>query len=285
MAGGSLHELYVQQHNHRLVGTNGFRPAPAMGDHRGLNGCRRLFSGTASGRTLGRIWDIVASGHTPFKAEKVDGGDRISGRNSLVSGCHHADYVMSPVVIGEEVSYAAIPTALCQIEDNWDTLGMRGSGSNDVSVIDGFIEDVLVAQQVTPPTRNSYYEGQLYDCPGRVVFATYVPVALSLARRALEELALLAANKVPYATDAKLKTRVQAQSHYGRGLGKYRSARTYFYDSLEGVWEKAGRGEAFSDQDRADLYLAGTHTLQTCAEVVRHVADAAGTVYWTKHSL
>ena len=256
---------------------------PAAAWHVMVYNAARLMAATWPAAMVERLWAddpdtmVAASGHTPFKAEKVEGGYRISGRNSFVSGCHHADYVMSPVVIGEEVSYAAIPTALCQIEDNWDTLGMRGSGSNDVSVVDGFIEDVLVAQQVTPPTRNSYYEGQLYDCPGRVVFATYVPVALSLARRALEELALLAANKVPYATDAKLKTRVQAQSHYGRGLGKYRSARTYFYDSLEGVWEKAGRGEAFSDQDRADLYLAGTHTLQTCAEVVRHVADAAGT--------
>ena len=64
--------------------------------------------------------------------------------------------------------------------------------------------------------------------------------------------------------------------HFGRGLGKYRSVRTYFYSTLKQVWERAGNEIEFTDRDRADLYLAGTHTLQTCAEVVRHVADSAG---------
>ena len=243
----------------------------------------RLMASAWPAEMVERLWAdnpdtmVAASGHTPFKADRVDGGYRISGRNAFVSGCHHADYIMSPVLVDGQMHHAAIARDVCQIEDNWDTLGMRGSGSNDVTVQDAFIPEELVAKQAAEPTHNHYYEGQLYNCPSRVVFATYVPVALSLARRALDELELLAANKVPYASDAKLKTRVQAQSHYSRGLGKYRATRAYFYGALEDVWVRAGRGEAFSDRDRADLYLAGTYTLQTCAEVVRHVADAAGT--------
>lgn len=242
----------------------------------------RLMAATWPQAMVERLWGdnpdrlVAASGHTPFQGQKVAGGYRISGRNSFVSGCHHAEFLMSPMFASGEMHTIAVPMDECRIEDNWDTLGMRGSGSNDVSIDDVFIDDDLVATPTEEPVRNRYYEGRLYQCPGRVVFATYVPVALSLARRAVDELELLANNKVPYATDARLKNRVQAQMHYGRALGKYRSVRSYFFDTLETVWNQAGEGHTFTDRDRADLYLAGTHTLQTCAEVVRHVADAAG---------
>ncbi|GIR63948.1 MAG: hypothetical protein CM15mP68_6140 [Pseudomonadota bacterium] len=35
-------------------------------------------------------------------------------------------------------------------------------------------------------------------------------------------------------------------------------------------------------EDRADLYLAGTHAVQASSEVVRHVADIAATTMITK---
>ena len=219
---------------------------------------------------------VSASGHTPLRAER-DGDELIvSGQNSFVSGCHHAKYMMGPLLLDDEPHMVIVPMSQCEIVDNWDTLGMRGSGSNDVRVRDVRVPAAFALSTAVARAPNSYYRGTLYQCPGRVVFATYVPVALSLAARAIDELENLALNKVPYASDGKLGSRPLAQQHYGRALGLYRSARVYFYDALEQTWERARRGEEFDERDRADLYLAGTHALQACAEAVRHVADAAG---------
>ena len=255
----------------------------------------RLMAATWPQQTLDAVWGqnpdamVSASGHTPFIGSPIlsNAGQvyAVSGTNSFVSGCHHAHYIMSPMRVKkrsneeafEETAYLAlVPRGAYEVLDNWNSLGMRGSGSNDVCVADYELPPTLTVAAVNEPVLSPYHHGRLYRCPSRVVFATYIPVALALAKRALQELEALAQDKVPYASDQKLRQRSQAQMHYGRGLAKYRAARGYFYAALQHVWDLADEGYAFSVTEKADLYLAGTHTMQTCAEVVRHVADAAG---------
>ncbi len=126
----------------------------------------------------------------------------------------------------------------------------------------------------------------LYRCSHRIVFATYVPVSLAIAECSLEALSDLAQNKTPYANDAKLKQRSLAQIKFGRALGIYRAAHLYFMTALDDAWQRAIREEVPDANQRAALYLAGTHTVQACAEVVRLVAEAAGSsVIYTSNPL
>ncbi len=220
---------------------------------------------------------VAASGHTPLKGTRRGDQVCVEGRNSFVSGCHHARFMMSPLDLDGEPHMVVVPMSACEIVDNWDTLGMRGTGSNDVIVPTTEVPLELVAPMTGEPERNAIYgEDTLYSCPSRVVFATYVPVALRLAREALDHLSALAENKVPYASDVKLAERKVAQVHFGKALAAYRSARLYFYDALATAWDAASAGQDFDAIARADLYLAGTHAMQSSARVVRHVADAAG---------
>ena len=221
---------------------------------------------------------VAASGHTPLTGVREGAGVRVMGRNSFVSGCHHAQFMLAPMVLDGTPYMVVLPMAECTIVDNWDTLGMRGTGSNDVEVPGVVVTDDWMVSMAPDESRslNCYYSDPLFRCPSRVVFATYVPVALSIAQRALNTLCELAESKQPYAATNKLKHRAVAQVHYGRALAKYRSVRGYFYDALDAVWQRTLAGDVPSDVDRAMLYLAGTHTMQTCAEVVNHVASAAG---------
>ncbi len=221
---------------------------------------------------------IAASGNRPFQARPEGDGFVISGVNSFVSGCHHARWLLSPARIGEEVMTVILPMAECRIVDNWDALGMRGTGSNDVSAEGVWIPAIRTVRMPEPgrAQRNACYQGTLYRCPGRIVFATYVPVTLSLAARALGALDDLAQGKTPYAESKKLKHRSLAQIKSGRALATYRAARGLFLDALEEAWQRALRGEDATPEQKADLYLAGTHAVQSSAQVVRWVADAAG---------
>ena len=221
---------------------------------------------------------VAASGHTPLSAKRVANGIEISGTQRFVSGCNFAEWIMSPVILDGEMHNAVIAIEDCQVQDNWDTLGMRGSGSNDV-----LIDHVTVpALQVVPPAGpetpvNRYYEGALYRCPSRIVFATYVPVALSLAKQAIDEVAALVKTKTPGGGASKLTEKHMAQGHFGRALAQYRSARLMFYNALELTWQRALESLEASPEHRADLYLAGTHAVQTSAEVVRLMGNVAGT--------
>ena len=243
----------------------------------------RLMASTWPADLVSELWRdtpdlmLAASGHTPLEGVREGGGVRVFGRNSFVSGCHHAAYMMAPLIVDDAPHMVILPMAACEIVDNWDTLGMRGTGSNDVEVCGVWVnDDWIVSAQPGRKLNTLYVDDILFRCPSRVVFATYVPVALSLARRALQVLDALAADKIPYASSGRLKHRSVAQIHYGRSLAMFRSVRSYFYTALDEVWQRAEVGAEFDAAARADLYLAGTHTLQTCAQVVRHVADAAG---------
>ena len=225
---------------------------------------------------------VAASGHTPLQAVPQGDGYLISGRQRFVSGCDHASWLLSPVLIDEIPAMAVMPLAECSIEQNWDTLGMRGSGSSDVVVSELVVPKLQVVIPNPQAAANDLYQGTLYRCPSRIVFATYVPVALSLAARSLDLVAAMVGNKMPGGSAGSLRERNIAQLHYGKALALYRSARLLFFQSLEQTWARAVLGDDASDVDRADLYLAGTHAVQASSEAVRHCADIAATTMVTK---
>lgn len=88
----------------------------------------------------GSDW-IAGSG----KAERVDGGYRITARKAFVSGLPAGDLFMTSAVLENEgapptVLHFAIPLSSPQVHvlDTWRTLGMRGTGSHDV-LIEGYV--------------------------------------------------------------------------------------------------------------------------------------------------
>jgi alkylation response protein AidB-like acyl-CoA dehydrogenase len=85
----------------------------------------------------GSDW-IAGSG----KAEKVDGGYRITARKVFTSSAPLGDLLMTGAVCEEtgEVLHFGIPmnSPHVKVLDNWRTLGMRGTGSHDV-MIDGHV--------------------------------------------------------------------------------------------------------------------------------------------------
>jgi alkylation response protein AidB-like acyl-CoA dehydrogenase len=79
------------------------------------------------------------------RAEKVDGGYKITGRKVFSSGVPAGDLLMTGAVLEAEgeppaVLHFGIPMNSPQVKilDTWRTLGMRGTGSHDVQ-IDGHV--------------------------------------------------------------------------------------------------------------------------------------------------
>lgn len=110
--------------------------------------------------TLKRIAEegivLVSTGGADFTdprgtATKVDGGYRVSGRKIFASQSP-AGTVLSTMFAyddpeaGRRVLNLAVPIASdgVTVLDNWDTLGMRGTGSNDVVIDDVFVPDERV---------------------------------------------------------------------------------------------------------------------------------------------
>jgi len=95
----------------------------------------------------GSDW-IAGSG----KAEKVDGGYRISARKVFTSGALVGDVLMTGAIVTAEgepdsVIHFGVPMKAPEVKilDTWRTLGMRGTRSDDVVIEGLFVPDKSVA--------------------------------------------------------------------------------------------------------------------------------------------
>jgi acyl-CoA dehydrogenase len=96
---------------------------------------------------------LVTSGGSDWlagsgRAEKVDGGYRVTGRKVFASGSPAGDLFMTMAVYddpftGPTVLHFGVPLDApgVTVQDNWRTLGMRGTGSNDVVLDSVFVPD------------------------------------------------------------------------------------------------------------------------------------------------
>lgn len=85
------------------------------------------------------------------KVHKVSGGFHIEeGLWPFNSGVYHAQWDMLGFPVRDEagvyLAFAVIPIADVQILNDWDTIGVRGSGSSSAAVRDVFVPDIRVSR-------------------------------------------------------------------------------------------------------------------------------------------
>jgi 3-hydroxy-9,10-secoandrosta-1,3,5(10)-triene-9,17-dione monooxygenase len=90
----------------------------------------------------------MSSSYAPTgKAAAVPGGHQVSGRWSFSSGSGHASWVLLGAIVtdaeGSPVDFRTflLPASDYVIDDVWDTVGLRGTGSNDIVVRGAFVPE------------------------------------------------------------------------------------------------------------------------------------------------
>ena len=151
--------------------------------------------------TLRRVADegivLVSTGggdftHPRGEAVKADGGYRVSGRKQFSSQSSFGDVLSTMFTYedpeqGRRVLNMAVPVRAegVTVLDNWDTLGMRGTASNDVVLEDVFVpEDKVVANRpygvVDPPLQ------VIVSIAMPIISAVYLGVAEAAYQAAVE---------------------------------------------------------------------------------------------------
>ena len=228
---------------------------------------------------------IAAQFGRPLAATPVQGGYRIVGRAPFVSNCYDSDwFAMTAVVSGAEdggepeMVMVYFPRESGQIIDTWHVLGMRGTGSNDVSVDDVFVPTSRTFPMMPEFEPGSHYQGPLYRFPLFGIVATSIPpVMLGIARNAIDEVSALAQGKTPVASSTLLRDRASAQAKVAKAEAILRSGRLLLYDTLSTAWEMTLAGETLSLIQKADLLLAITHAATSATKAVELMYSVAGT--------
>jgi alkylation response protein AidB-like acyl-CoA dehydrogenase len=168
------------------------------------------------------------------------------------------------------------PMREVEIVDNWNTLGMRGTGSDDVVAEDVFVPDERAVPLVPLQNPGNAYAGPLHRLSVWPAVACQVLPALGVARAAIDDFIAMATKKTPMYTTTPLRERSVVQLQVAEAEAKLGAARCFLFSVFDEVWQRAKEGKSLDMSTRARCQLASSHAVVAAAEAVDRVYLAAG---------
>lgn len=234
--------------------------------------------------TLSEIYangpDIVVAGAVfpPQPVEQVDGGYRVNGRWGFGSGSMCADIIGAGIRVEGETGglprMAWMPPERVTIDETWNTMGMLGTGSHDLVVENVVVPEHYTAIRGAPPT----VDCPSYRYPSMAMAAQVLAVVgLGVAREAIDEVVSIASKKNSITGAPSMAERPGFQIALAQMEAQLRSARAWFYEETDRVWDKAVAAEEITVKDQGLLRLASTQAAKAGADVARRAFELAGT--------
>jgi alkylation response protein AidB-like acyl-CoA dehydrogenase len=163
------------------------------------------------------------------------------------------------------------PATSWRVLDTWYTTGLAGSGSNDYSASDLFVPEERTFSLLDPVRRKE----PLYAFPG-MFFMNMHGVALGIARRAIDEVQRLAAEKTLVPELVLMKNVPRVRSALARAEGMLGAARAYTYETMDRVWEALHATGSLSRELRLHIALSRVNAFQMARDVAQLMVDTAG---------
>lgn len=233
--------------------------------------------------------DLIFAGTLgpPGRAVPTEGGFRLSGRWSCVSGCQHCAWLIGPGIVmnGDQPVVRAdgqlnellfaFRARDVEIIDSWHTLGLRATGSHDVRADGVFVPHHRATEfgPLTKPARA--FGGPLYRMTIWPTTANLAATAVGIARASMDALVGLG-RKTPAYTKHPLGERPMVHFEAARAEAALGAARAYLHASLRDGWESVIDGGGLDLQKKMAIQLATTHAIRTAADVTAIVHELAG---------
>jgi alkylation response protein AidB-like acyl-CoA dehydrogenase len=220
-----------------------------------------------------RLPVIAGQGTRPGTAVPKPGGFSLSG-SSFASGIGTAPITLLGSSRHRRAADFVLPVGKATLIENWDVLGLRGTGSIDYRTEEVFVPEAYTHFAVTEaPLRG----GALYTM-GIAGFALicHSGWACGIGRRLLDELVKKVQSGIGRSgTQATSET---FHEQYANAEAKYRSAKALVYETWGDVQETLGRGGSLSVRQHTLMRLALSHITWSCRDIADFVYHAAGTV-------
>lgn len=249
--------------------------------------------------------DVLSCGTNQYHpgaslVEQPNGEWLLNGRWSFASGVMNARYVEVSLPNGRTRSgaetriTAMIPRDQVEIVDTWETLGMRGTGSQDIQFRDVAVPADMVhtyekrALTVNPGTE-LYPDFEFLRYPyHQVVWAAHAAYLVGGAEHALEIFRTQVAPKKqrPWGTGPAIQSAITHQK-YGEAASKIRTAGLILDAEVSLVEDTyAVEGGDLTMNQRAYLNMDAVAAIHLCADAVQLILRmSGGSVHRTGHPL
>jgi alkylation response protein AidB-like acyl-CoA dehydrogenase len=234
---------------------------------------------------------VVACGpHRPGPSAIVcDGGYRVTGEWNFASGSGHSAWLLGHSTVcnpdgtprlgpdGNPLEYRsmAFPKSSATMHDDWDVMGLKGTGSVSYSVEDLFVpEDFSFTRESDADRRE---QGPLYRFSMFNMFGVgFSGVALGIARRALDDFIKLAMTKKPFGATMLLCDNNTIQSQVGLSEARLQSSRSYIIETYRQFYASVAQGLRFTPEMRIANRIMTCYAIHQAREVMNFVYHAAG---------
>jgi indole-3-acetate monooxygenase len=240
------------------------------------------------------------------RATPVDGGWKVTGAWGFGSGSRHASWLGGHCQVvdglglamkradGSPLERTALfpRSAVTIIDDQWDVIGLRGTGSDTYAVTDLFVpakhsvvaravgrdqqrpEDELIQEESERRERGPLYRFS----PTLAYQAGFSAVALGLARAMLDSFVELAGQKSPAGGAVLLRDNAVIQERVAISQARLASMNAWIMQALRDSWEGCLANGKHAFEHRVTMRLASTYAIREASRVVEDVyADAGAT--------
>lgn len=241
------------------------------------------------------LWDdgvprIAAPLAPSGTARPVEGGYTVSGRWEYATAVTNSNFVMVHAIVEGSADFATrfavVPVDAVEILDDWDTSGMRATGSHTVVLDDVFVPAELTADRSAIQTGSS-------DCDGDGIGDIPLMGALALVASAS---AVGAAEGAAEAYTQRVRSRVLAYTLGDRAAEQpatqIRLATVAAdLDGIVAAWEAAiaripAGGGDMTEEERVRARLAAATAVRRSRELIGYIGEGAGaSVYQRSRSI
>jgi len=208
----------------------------------------------------------IASPYAPMGVLRpVDGGYVFSGHWQFSSGTDHCDWIFLGAMIGDADGKPLMPPQMLHmilprkdyeiVEDSWDVVGLRGTGSKDIVVRDAFVPDYRVIEFNRMLDGAAPRDAGLSNPTYHVPFTTVFPLGITSAVIGICEGAL--AHHLAYqagrvqVTGTKIKDDPYVLSAIGEAAAEIHASRVTMLDNVSRIYDKVAAGKEITFAERA----------------------------------
>lgn len=244
---------------------------PAAGWINGVVGVHPYQLAYADPRVAAEIWadDVdtwVASPYAPQGiAVPVDGGYIFNGRWQFSSGTDHCDWIFLGAILGDAEGKPVMPPQMLHmilprkdyeiIEDSWDVVGLRGTGSKDVIVRNAFVPDYRTMDAFKVMDGSAQREAGMTDTLYLMPWSAMFPLGISAATIGICEGALAAhldyQRERVSAAGTAIKDDPYVMYAIGEAAADINAARQEILANIDRIYDMVDSGQEVSFADRA----------------------------------
>ncbi len=222
------------------------------------------------------------------QARKTQGGYILSGFWPFCSGCHHSDWLLlGEMVVGDDdgvldSGVMVVPTRDVNIQDDWYTGGLTGTGSNSVTAKELFVPEhrfLSVPAAIEGKSPGAHlHSTNLYRSAAVPVLALFIcSAALGMSRRALDTfITRLPGRIVAYTFGAKQMDLAVTHIEVAEAATKLDAARLILHGMVDEVEAYANQGTQMPLERRAKARMDCAYAVRLCLESTQTLYIATG---------